>query len=138
MRGAALKVAKATFVDAYNTHPNLQNLVDRYQAILLMQAQQNAACHALHSVRSRFCRWMLQSADMIGSNTFSLTQGFLSHMMGVRRTTVTVEAHSVAQAGLIQYRRGHITIINRDGLEECACECYTVIREETNRLMGAA
>jgi DNA-binding transcriptional regulator YhcF (GntR family) len=59
-------------------------------------------------------------------------------MMGVRRTTVTTEAQSLAQTGMIQYRRGHITIINRDGLEECACECYTVIREETDRLMGAA
>jgi CRP-like cAMP-binding protein len=138
MRGAALKVPKAKFLDAYDAHPNLRKLVDRYQAILLMQAQQNAACHALHSVRSRLCRWMLQSADMIGSNTFSLTQEFLSHMLGVRRTTVTVEAHSLAQAGLIQYRRGHITIINRDALEDCACECYAVIRDETTRLMGAA
>jgi CRP-like cAMP-binding protein len=103
-----------------------------------MQAQQNAACRALHSVRSRLCRWMLQSQDMIGSDTFILTQEFLSHMLGVRRNTVSVEAHSVQQAGLIQYRRGHITILNRDGLEECACECYSVIRAETDKLMGAA
>jgi CRP-like cAMP-binding protein len=138
MEGPALKVPKAKFVDAYHAHPHLRSLVDRYQAILLMQAQQNAACHALHSVRSRLCRWMLQSADMIGSNTFSLTQEFLSHMLGVRRNTISVEAHSLAQAGLIRYTRGHITILNRDDLEECACECYAVIREETNRLMGAA
>ena len=101
-----------------------------------MQAQQNAACHALHTVRSRLCRWMLQSQDMIGSDTFILTQEFLSHMLGVRRNTVSVEAHSVQQAGLIQYRRGHITILDRDGLEECACECYAVIRAETEKLMG--
>jgi CRP-like cAMP-binding protein len=136
--GAALTMPKAKFVDAYHEHPHLRKLVDRYQSILLMQAQQNAACHALHSVRSRLCRWMLQSADMIGSNTIDLTQDFLSHMMGVRRTTVTMEAQSLVQAGMIRYRRGHITILNRDGLEECACECYAVIREETNRLMGEA
>jgi len=138
MDGAALTMPKAQFLEAYNAHPHLRNLVNRYQSILLMQAQQNAACHALHSVRSRFCRWMLQSQDMIGSDTFILTQEFLSHMLGVRRNTVSVEAHSVQQAGLIQYRRGHITILNRDGLEECACECYSVIRAETDKLMGAA
>ena len=80
MAGAALTMPKAQFLDAYNAHPHLRNLVTRYQAILLMQAQQNAACHALHSVRSRLCRWMLQSQDMIGSPTFCLTQEFLSHM----------------------------------------------------------
>jgi CRP-like cAMP-binding protein len=134
--GAALTIPKAKFVDAYLAHPHLRNLVDRYQSILLMQAQQNAACHALHSVRSRLCRWLLQSQDMIGSDTFSLTQEFLSHMLGVRRSTVSVEAHSVQAAGLIRYTRGHIHILNRDGLEECACECYSVIRAETDKLMG--
>jgi CRP-like cAMP-binding protein len=103
-----------------------------------MQAQQNGACHALHSVRSRLCRWLLQSQDLIGSDTFSLTQEFLSHMLGVRRNTVSVEAHAVQEAGLIRYRRGNITILDRDGLEDCACECYSVIREETDKLMGPA
>src|SRR6266436_5973001 len=103
--GAALTMPRAKFVDACLAHPHLRNLVDRYQAILLTQAQQNAACHALHSVRSRLCRWLLQSQDLIGRDTFSLTQEFLSHMLGVRRNTVSVEAHAVQQAGLI--RRGH-------------------------------
>jgi CRP-like cAMP-binding protein len=130
---------KARFLEAYFAHPHLRNLVDRYQGILMMQARQNAAaCHALHSVRSRFCRWLLQSQDMIGRDTFDLTQEFLSHMLGVRRNTVSVEAHTVQEAGLIRYRRGHITILNRDGLEDCACECYAVIRAETDRIMGAA
>jgi CRP-like cAMP-binding protein len=101
-------------------------------------ARQNAACHALHSVRGRLCRWLLQSQDMIGSATFILTQEFLSHMLGVRRNTVSVEAHYLQQAGLIRYSRGHITILNRDGLEDCACECYSMIRAETDKLMGAA
>jgi CRP-like cAMP-binding protein len=125
-------------VDAYHAYPRLRNLVNRYQLVLLAQAQQNAACHALHSVRSRLCRWMLQSQDMIGSPTFSLTQEFLSHMLGVRRNTVSVEAHSLQQAGLIRYTRGKITILDRDGVEDCACECYSVIRAETDKLMGAA
>jgi len=75
---------------------------------------------------------------MIGSDTFSLTQEFLSHMLGVRRNTVSVEVHAVQEAGLIRYRRGQITILNRDGPEDCACECYSVIRAETDKLMGAA
>ena len=136
--GAALTMPKAQFVDAYHAHPQLRELVNRYQSILLMQARQNAACHALHSVRGRLCRWLLQSEDMIGSATFTLTQEFLSHMLGVRRNTVSVEAHALQEAGLIRYARGHITILNRAGLEDCACECYSTIRAETDHLMGAA
>jgi CRP-like cAMP-binding protein len=113
-------------------------LVTRYQSILLLQAQQNAACHALHSVRSRLCRWLLQSQDMIGSGTFTLTQEFLSHMLGVRRNTVSIEAHALQAAGLIRYARGHISVLNRDGLEDCACECYATIRTQTDNIMGAA
>ena len=136
--GAALMMPKAQFLDAYHAHPHMRNLVNRYQATLLMQARQNAACHALHSVRSRLCRWLLQSQDMIGSAIFTLTQEFLSHMLGVRRNTVSVEAHALQEAGLIRYTRGHIKILNRDGLEDCACECYSVIRAETDKMMGAA
>jgi Mn-dependent DtxR family transcriptional regulator len=74
---------------------------------------------------------------MIGSETFTLTQEFLSHMLGVRRTTVSIEAHALQEAGLIRYRRGHINILNRDGIEDCACECYSVIRTETGKMMGS-
>jgi CRP-like cAMP-binding protein len=138
INGAALTMPKARFVEAYLKHPHLRNLVERYQAILMIQARQNAACHALHSIRSRLCRWLLQSQDMIGSDTFNLTQEFLSHMLGARRNTVSVEAHAMQEAGLIRYRRGNIKILNRDGLEDCACECYSAIRAETDNLMGPA
>jgi CRP-like cAMP-binding protein len=135
--GTALMMPKSRFVDAYHAHPRLRNLVARYQSILLMQARQNAACHALHSVRSRLCRWLLQSHDMIGKDTFTLTQEFLSHMLGVRRTSVSIDAHALQEAGLIRYRRGNIKILNRQGLEDCACECYSVIRAETDKMMGS-
>jgi CRP-like cAMP-binding protein len=137
LSGTALMMPKSRFVDAYHAHPHLRNLINRFQAIILIQARQNAACHALHSVRSRLCRWLLQSQDMIGSETFTLTQEFLSHMLGVRRTTVSIEAHASQEAGLIRYRRGHINILNRDGIEDCACECYSVIRTETGKMMGS-
>jgi CRP-like cAMP-binding protein len=106
-------------------------LVNRFQAILLVQAQQCVVCHALHSVNSRLCRWLLQSQDMIGRNTVHLTQEFLSHMLGVRRNTVSVEANTLRAAGLIKYARGKITILDRPAIEECSCECYSVIRRET-------
>jgi CRP-like cAMP-binding protein len=137
MDGSALTMPRAQFLDAYHAHLRLRNLVGRYQALLLMQARQNAACHALHPVRSRLCRWLLQSQDTIGSAAFTLTQEFLSHMLGVRRNTVSIEAHALQEAGLIRYSRGHITILNREGLEDCACECYSTIRAETDHLMGA-
>jgi Mn-dependent DtxR family transcriptional regulator len=70
--------------------------------------------------------WRLSlSQDMIGRDTFSLTQEFLSHILGVRRTTVSIDAHALQEAGLIRYRRGQVTILDRDGLEDCACECYS-------------
>jgi CRP-like cAMP-binding protein len=136
LSGSALTMPKARFVEAYHAHPHLRNLVDRYQAIMLIQARQNAACHALHSVRGRLCRWLLQCHDMIGNASFTLTQEFLSHMLGVRRNTVSVEAHALQEAGLVRYTRGNIKILNRDGLEDCACECYSVIRAETDKMMG--
>jgi hypothetical protein len=74
---------------------------------------------------------------MIGSDTFTLTQEFLSHMLGVRRTSVTIDAHALQEAGLIRYTRGKIEILNRNGLEDCACECYSVIRAETDNMMGS-
>jgi CRP-like cAMP-binding protein len=138
LQGDALTMPKAQFVDAYHSHPHLRELVNRYQSLLLMQARQNGACHALHSVRNRLCRWLLQSQDMIGSDTFTLTQEILSHMLGVRRTSISIEAHALQEAALIQYRRGHIKILNRDGLEDSACECYSVIRAETDNMMGLA
>jgi hypothetical protein len=102
----------------------------------------SAAISAARSLRPSgyqpSCRWLLQCQDLIGSDTFSLTQEFFSHMLGVRRNTVSVEAHAVQEAGLIRYSRGYIKILNRDGLEDCACECYSVIRTEIDKLMGPA
>ena len=133
----ALKMNASEFKAAYLDHPHLRALVNRYQMVLLMQAQQNAACHVLHTVNSRLCRWLLQSQDTVGSDKLYLTQEFLSHMLGVRRNTVSVEAHILQKAGLVRYARGHITILDRPGIKQCACECYAVIRAKTNQSMGA-
>jgi CRP-like cAMP-binding protein len=103
-----------------------------YSEALLAQVQQTAACNALHPMESRLARWLLQTRDRIDTDVLPLTQEFLSQMLGVRRTTVTLVARQLEQAGLIQNRRGRIVIIDREGLKDVACECYAIIRDQTN------
>ena len=112
--------------------------MNAYQGVIPFQAQQSAGCHAIHSVEARFCRWLLLSRDMLGSEQVPLTQEFLSHMLGVRRTSVSLSAHALQKSGLIQYVRGKITINNHKGLEECACECYAAIRERIDSVNAAS
>ena len=113
-----------------NDSAPVRNLILRYTEMLLEDAQQIAACNAMHSASARLSRWLLQSGDRTGSDELPLIQVFLAQMLGVRRTTVTMLAHGMQASGLIQYRRGHIKILDRKGLEECACECYDVMRRE--------
>ena len=101
-----------------------------YNEALLAQVQQTAACNALHASESRLARWLLQTRDRIDTDVLPLTQEFLSQMLGVRRTTVTLVARQLEKAGVIQNRRGRIVIIDRNGLEDVACECYATIREQ--------
>jgi CRP-like cAMP-binding protein len=93
------------------------------------------ACNALHSVEARFCRWLLTCHDRIDSNRVALTQEFLADMLGVQRTTVTAVARALQAAGLIQYRRGVVEIVDRAGLEAIACECYGAVRRTYERLL---
>lgn len=107
----ALVMGTSDFKVAYGAHEHLRALVNKYQMVLLMQAQQNAACHALHTVNSRLCRWLLQSQDMTGSDKLYLTQEFLSHMLGVRRSTVSVEAHILQKGGLVHAATSRFWIV---------------------------
>ena len=127
--GSALQVQSKMFSDLFKSSTSFRTLMSDFQSILLIQAQQSAACHAFHSVEARLCRWLLQSQDTTQSDTVPLTQEFLSHMLGVQRTSVSLSAHTLQKAGLVRYSRGVITILNREGLKEAACECYDVIRE---------
>lgn len=130
IEGRALRISAPQFRALCYDSPELRDSVQRYQAFILSQAQQNAACHALHSLEGRLCRWLLQSEDLIESNKIELTQEFLSYMLGVRRPTVSVAASELQKDGLIQYRRGTITVIDRPGLLKRSCQCYEVLREE--------
>jgi CRP-like cAMP-binding protein len=106
------------------------NLIVNYNELLLAQIQQTAACNALHATESRLARWLLQTRDRIDSDVLPLTQEFLSQMLGVRRTTVTLVARQLEQAGVIKNRRGRIIVMDRKGLEDMACECYAIVRDQ--------
>ena len=107
----------------------------RYAHAFFNQVAQSAACAHFHSLEQRCCRWLLMTRDRMPSDHFLLTQEFLAMMLGVRRAGVTVAASALQRAGLIRYDRGRVTILDREGLEERACECYVVSKEEFDRLL---
>jgi CRP-like cAMP-binding protein len=104
---------------------------------LFNQVAQSVACEALHSLDQRCCRWMLMTHDRMQSDEFLLTQELLAMMLGVRRAGITVAASRLRRAGLIDYKRGNVTIIDRRGLEQRSCECYGVSKREFDSLLGA-
>jgi CRP-like cAMP-binding protein len=124
IEGSAWQLPIAKFLEIYKASDPFRSAINTYQGIILFQAQQSAACHAVHSVEARLCRWLLLAQDLMDSDLVQLTQEFLSHMIGVQRTTVSLCAHTLQKSGLIQYSRGKIKILDRKGIEECACECY--------------
>ena len=111
----------------------LRHAIGRYTEILWAETQQVAACNAAHEAKARICRWLLQSADKIGSEFVPFTQEFLAQMLGTRRTTVTLLAQLLQESGIIKYSRGKIQILDRKKLEEGACECYRVLRYDKLR-----
>jgi CRP-like cAMP-binding protein len=110
----------------------------RHEQFMLVQAQQSAACNAVHPLEARLSRWLLRCRDLTGSDNLDLTQEFLGQMLGVQRSTVSVVASTLQKAGLIRYRRGHIHIVDAAGLRDAACECYAAVKAHSDRLLGAA
>ena len=108
----------------------------RHEQTVNAQSQQSAACIASHHTEARLCRWLLRSRDLSGSDTLLFTQEFLAEMLGVQRTSVTLVAHTLQQAGLMKYSRGKIQIINVAGMQEAACECYETIKSHYQGLLG--
>ena len=103
---------------------------------MINQISQSTVCNHRHSVKKRMCRWLMMSHDRVGTDEFPLTHEFLAQMLGVRRPTVTAAAGSLQTAGLIRYHRGRVTVLNRKGMEAASCECYKVVAEELDRLLG--
>jgi CRP-like cAMP-binding protein len=116
--------------------PKLLALLIRHEQTVYAQAQQSAACFATHQVIARLSRWLLRARDLSGSDILSFTQEYLAEMLGVRRTSVTVVAHTLQAAGLIKYARGRIQILNTEGLQDSACECYGTVKAQYARLLG--
>ena len=125
----SLRIARRPFLNAYEDSPGVRRMIYLANEMLVEQIQQIAACHALHNAEGRLARWLLQSHDYAGNDILDLTQDFLSEMIGVRRTTVTELAQILQQEGLIRYSRGHVTIVDRKGLEDRCCECYKAVAE---------
>ena len=114
----------------------LQNLLLRYTQALLTQMAQTAACYRHHSVEQQLCRWLLLTMDRLPDRELVMTQELVASMLGVRRESVTETAGQLQTAGYIRYRRGHITVLNRAGLERHTCECYGVVKKELGRLQN--
>lgn len=133
LSGTISHIPAEAFERAVNDSAGIKDVIIKYTEILLVEAQQIAACNAVHDVQARLARWLLQTQDRLQPRpeTLGLTQDFLAQMLGVRRTTVTIVARALQSAGLIRYSRGNIAILDRPGLEEAACECYGIIRHET-------
>ena len=107
----------------------------RHEQALFAQAQQSAACNISHTVEARLSGWLLRMRDLSGSDTLPLTQEFLAQLMGVQRNSVALVAQTLQQAGAIRYSRGHIAIINVDGLRDSSCECYATVKRKYERLL---
>ncbi len=128
--GTAFRVEAKAFVETLRQCPELNRLLVRYSQETAMQVTQLAACNRLHEVDERLARWLLMSHDRIGSDVLPLTQEFLAQMLGTRRSSVSVAASILQKAGLIYYNRGNVTILDRAALEEAACECYAIMKEQ--------
>src|ERR1700730_5857344 len=134
--GAALKLAAKAMQYEFSRGGEFQHLLLRYTQALITQISQTAVCNRLHPVEQRLCRWLLMPHDRTHTDDLQMTQEFISNMLGVRREGVTHAVQNLQERGLISYVRGHIQILDRQGLEKSACECYTVVRKEHDRLLS--
>jgi CRP-like cAMP-binding protein len=132
--GETLDVGR--FRDVAEQSPALRTTLLRHEQVLFAQAQQSAACNASHTVEARLARWLLRSRDLSGSDTLALTQEFLAQMLGVRRSSVSPVATTLQRAGLIRYSRGHIEILDLEGLRSASCECYGTVKAHSDRLLN--
>jgi CRP-like cAMP-binding protein len=131
--GSGYRIRSNDLLDATRKYPQLEKLLQRYSQELNLQAMQVAACNRLHEVDQRLARWLLMSQDRIGGDEVSLTQEFLSHMLGTRRASVTVAAGILQKQGIITYSRGKVIVADRQKLEEATCECYGKLVRQTRQ-----
>jgi CRP-like cAMP-binding protein len=116
--------------------PGMVSVLMRHEQFVYSQVQQSAACMAAHDLEARLCRWLLRARDLVDTDTLHFTQEFLAEMLGVRRSSVSVVAHTLQQAGMIKYSRGRIQIVDIQALRDTVCECYGTVRAHYEMLLG--
>jgi CRP-like cAMP-binding protein len=136
MEGTALRISPAALRQAFNESEALRTRLLRYMQALHVQVSQTAVCNNHHTLEERLTRWLLMAHDRAGDDQFPMTHEFMSLMLGVRRAGVSVTANVLKQAGLIHYRNGQMTILDRPGLEDAACECYGNVQRQFRQLLG--
>jgi len=136
--GYAYQLSAQKLKDEFHRNGNLQAVLLRYTQSLITQMSQTAVCNRHHSVDQQLCRWLLLSLDRLPSNQLTMTQELIANVLGVRREGVTDAAGKLQKLGVIQYHRGHITVLDRQKLEHLSCECYGVVKKEADRLRGTS
>jgi CRP-like cAMP-binding protein len=134
--GNAFRLNSKALQLEFSLSGQFQNILLRYTQYLMTQISQTAVCNRLHSVEQQLCRWLLINHDLLQTNKLIMTHDLIANMLGVRREGVSIAAGNLQRKGLIKYVRGTITILDRKGLEFTTCECYKVVKEEYDRLLG--
>lgn len=132
--GTGYRLPGQRLVEEFDRHGDLMSLVLRYTQSLITQMAQTAVCNRHHSIDQQLCRWLLLSLDRLHSNHLIMTQELIANMLGVRREGVTEAAGRLQKQGVIEYHRGHIEVLDRPRVEQLSCECYGVVKKETDRL----
>ena len=133
--GYAYRLTGQSMKDEFNLHGETLSLMLRYTQALITQMSQTAVCNRHHSIDQQLCRWLLLSLDRLATNRLNMTQELIANMLGVRREGVTEAAGKLQKLGVIEYSRGEITVLDRPQLESLSCECYAVVKKETDRLL---
>lgn len=136
--GHGYRLSTRLMIEEFNRAGSMMRLMLRYTQSLITQISQTAVCNRHHSVEQQMCRWLLLTLDRLPGNELTITQELIAGMLGVRREGITETAGNLQRSGLISYRRGHITVLNRPALESYACECYQVVKKEHHRLLNDA
>jgi CRP-like cAMP-binding protein len=134
--GFASVIAVPRFAEVADRFRDFRTILIRHEQFLFAQAQQSSACNASHAMESRLCRWLLRSRDLAANDELKVTQEFLAQMLAVQRASLSVVAHTLQEAGLIRYKRGHVQIVDVAGLKEGACECYDTVNEHYDRIFN--
>jgi CRP-like cAMP-binding protein len=135
--GSAYRLTGKRIAQEFGRHGEMLHVLLRYTQALITQMAQTAVCNRHHSVDQQLCRWLLLSLDRLDTNRLVMTQELIANMLGVRREGVTEAAGKLQKAGVIEYRRGKITVLDRERLEAMSCECYGVVKKETDRLFAS-